>query len=55
MLLDEPLEPEARPHFFVGCGDEDQVALRLEAVARKRGDRDRAGRDPRPVSGVGGV
>jgi len=42
MLLDEPLEPEARPHFFVGCGDEDQVALRLEAVARQRGDRDRA-------------
>jgi len=42
MLLDEPLEPEARPHFFVGCRDEDQVAFRLEPLARERRDRDRA-------------
>jgi len=42
MLLDEPLEPEARPDLLVGCRDEDQVAFRLEPVACKRGDRDRA-------------
>ena len=42
MLLAEPGEAEVDTDLLVGGRHEDQVACRLEAFARERGDRDRA-------------
>src|SRR5947207_1196507 len=42
MRLAEPGKAEVVAHLLVGGGGEDQVARRLEAVPRERGDRDRA-------------
>ena len=46
VLAAEPGEPEVGvvAHLLVGGGGEDQVAARLEPLARERGDRDRARR-----------
>src|ERR671923_319694 len=45
MCLAEPLEAEARADLLVGAGGEDQVAARLKALPRQRGERDRARND----------
>src|SRR5581483_4226889 len=45
MLAAEPREAEVVADLLVGGRSEDQVAGRLEALTRERGDRDRARRD----------
>ena len=45
MRLDEPAEPVARAHLLVGDDDEHEIARGHEALARERGERDRARRD----------